>query len=72
VPASEAAKDLDTAMQQLAVGRMRDRLGLDGGVDAHPRDVLRLGSTSALRGGERLSEQQLEPLGADALPPAGH
>jgi hypothetical protein len=72
VPAGEAAEDLDAAMQQLAVGRMRDRLGLDGGVDGDARDVLRLGSTSALRGGERLGEQQFEPLGADALAPAGH
>jgi hypothetical protein len=31
-----------------------------------------LGGTGALRGGERLGEQQLEPLGADALAPAGH
>jgi hypothetical protein len=36
------------------------------------RQRARLGGTSALRGGERLGEQQLEPLGADALAPAGH
>jgi hypothetical protein len=51
VPACEAAEDLDAAMHQLAVGRMRHRLGLDGGVDGHAREVLGLGGTSALRGG---------------------
>jgi hypothetical protein len=72
VPASQPAKDLDAAMDELAVGRMRHRLGLDGGADGHPREMLRLGGAGALRGGERLSEQQFKPLGADALAPAGH
>jgi hypothetical protein len=72
VPASQPAKDLDAAMQQLAVGRMRDRLGLDGGVDGDAREVLWLGGAGALGGGERLGEEQFEPLGADALPLAGH
>jgi hypothetical protein len=72
VPASQPAEDLDATMQKLAVGRMRHRLGLDGGVDGHPREVLRLGGAGALRGGERLGKQQFEPLGADALAPAGH
>jgi hypothetical protein len=72
VPAGEAAEDLDAAMDELAVGRMRDRLGLNGGVDGHPREVLGLGGAGALCGGERLSEEQFKPLGADALPPAGH
>jgi hypothetical protein len=51
VPAGEAAEDLDAAMDELAVGRMCDRLGLDGGVDGGAREVLGLGGTSALRGG---------------------
>jgi hypothetical protein len=35
-------------------------------------DVLRLGGAGALRGGERLGAQQVEPVDADALAPAGH
>ncbi len=35
-------------------------------------EVLRLGGAGALCGGERLGEQQFEPLGADALAQAGH
>jgi hypothetical protein len=72
VLASQPDEDLDAAVEELAVGRMRHRLGLDGGVDGDAREVLRLGSTSALCGGERLGEQQFKPLGADALAPAGH
>ncbi len=70
--AREAAEDLDAAVDELAVGRVRHRLGLDGGVDRHPLEVLRLGGAGALGGGERLGEQQFELLGADALAPAGH
>src|SRR5687768_7933471 len=33
VPAREAPEDLDAAVQELAVGRVGDGLGLDGGVD---------------------------------------
>jgi hypothetical protein len=72
VPAREAAEDLDAAVDELAVGRVRHRLRLDGGVDGHALEVLRLGGAGALCGGERLGEQQFEPLGADALAPAGH
>ena len=50
VAAREAAEDLDTAVDELAVGRVRHGLGLDGGVDGHPLEVLRLG------GGQRLGE----------------
>jgi hypothetical protein len=51
VPAGEAAKDLDAAVDELAVGRMRHRLRLDGSVDGDAREVLRLGGAGALRGG---------------------
>src|SRR5215207_3982418 len=37
-----------------------------------PLEVLRLDSPGALCGGQRLGEQDLEPLGADALAPARH
>ena len=72
VPTGRAAEDLDAAVDELAVGRMRHRLGLDGGVDGHAPEVLRLGGAGALRGAERLGEQDLEAFGADALAPAGH
>ncbi len=71
MPACEASEDLDAAMQQLAVGGVGHRLGLDGGVDGDALEVLRLGGTGALRGGEGFGEEQFEPLGADALAPAG-
>jgi hypothetical protein len=57
VPTSEAAEDLYAAMQQLAVCRVRHRLGLDGGVDGDALEVLRLDGAGALRGGERLSKE---------------
>jgi hypothetical protein len=72
VPAGEAAEDLDAAVDQLAVGRVANSLGLDGGVDGDALEVLRLGGAGALGGGERLGEEQFEPLGADALAPADH
>lgn len=54
-------------MDKLADRRMHYGLGLDSGVDGHALEGLRLGGARALGGGERLGQQQFEPLGADAL-----
>jgi hypothetical protein len=71
VPPGEADEDLDATAQQLAVGGVGDRLGLDGGGDGDALEVLLLDGPGAPRGGQGLGEQQCEPLGPDAPAPAG-
>ncbi|GGC71396.1 hypothetical protein GCM10011504_56350 [Siccirubricoccus deserti] len=36
VPPGQPRQDVDSTLQQFVVGRVRHRLGLDGGVDGHP------------------------------------
>ena len=72
VPPGQAHQDLDATVQQLAVGRVRHRLGLHGGVDGHPPQVLLLDRPAALGGGQALGQQQFQPFGADPLAPARH
>jgi hypothetical protein len=72
VPAGEAGEPADAGVQQVAVGRVRHRLGLHRGVDGHPlRVALRHGAAPDRRG-DALGQRCLQPLGADAVAPARH
>ena len=68
MPAGEAIEPLDRGMQQLGVGRKRDGLGLHGGVDRDPLEVLRAQRAGLVRDPQALGQQKLELL-AEALPP---
>jgi hypothetical protein len=72
LPAGEVGDALDGAQHQMAVGGIGDGLGLHGGVDGHALHRGRLGGAAVERDGQRVGEQGLQPLGADALAPAGH
>src|SRR3546814_8711103 len=56
----------------MTVGRMRDRLGLDRGIHCHPLACRLCRRLGAHGDAERLGQQQLELLGPDPAPPAGH
>ena len=59
------------AMHQPRVGRMGDGLGLDGGVDRHPLQVLRSQRSGLVGDGQALLKQRREMLLTQTLPPAG-
>jgi hypothetical protein len=72
VPPGQPRQGLDAAVEQLAVGRMRHRLRLDGGVDGDAPQVPLLDSAATLCGGQALGQQRLQPLRPEALAPARH
>ena len=59
---------LDGGMRQLGVGRETDRLGLHGGVDRDPCQVLAAQGADLMRDPQALGQQQLQ-LGAEPAAP---
>ena len=64
--ASQPRQDFDATVEQLAVGGVRHRFGLDRGVDGEPSQVLLLHRAAALRRGQALGPQTT----AKSSPPA--
>src|SRR5262245_54642318 len=64
----QPVKSPDRRMQQLGVGRESDGLGLHGGVDRDPLEVLRAQCVGLMRHPQALGQQKLK-LGAEPLTP---
>ena len=68
----QTVQPLDRPQDQVAVGRMRHRLGLHRGVDRHPFQ-LALAHRFGLHGHrDGLGQQRLQIIRPDPLAPAGH
>ena len=60
------------AQEQMTVGRMRHRLGLNGGVYGDPRQLPLVHCAGLHRHCDRLGENQVHLVRTDAFPPARH
>ena len=68
----QTVQPLDRPQDQVAVGRVRDGLGLHGGVNGNPFQ-LALAHRFGLHGnGNGLGQQRLQIIRPDPLAPAGH
>ena len=66
----QAVEALDRRVQQLGVGREGDGLGLHGGVDRDPRQVLRAQRAALVRHPQALGQQQLQLVAQPLAPMA--
>jgi hypothetical protein len=68
VPAGQPIEAPDRRMQQLCVGREADVLGLHGGIDRDPFEILAARRPAGMRQAQALGQQQFQFV-AEPLPP---